>query len=263
VIKFGALIFARMGSQRLPGKTLREARPGWTLLDMVYARAKKARSLSLIGVATGDTKDNDAVEAHCNSKGYPCFRGSEEDVLGRGIAAARHFDLEDILWLTGDNPFIDGPLIDDAYAFYKAGGFDYVATTHMGHCDRWTAERTFPRGVSIQIMPRRVLEAVDSLARDSLDRENGTSAIYFHPELFKLGAFSAEGPYAPWRHPELRLTIDTPNDWALLEEVLTRLAPADPASFDSVQAISLLAGQPGLAALNADVQQRSALQTPS
>lgn len=263
MIKFGALIFARMGSQRLPGKSLREVRPGWTLLDMVFARASKARSLSFVAVATGDAQDNEAIVAHCLARGYPCFRGPEEDVLQRGIAAARHFDLEHVLWLTGDNPFIEGPLIDDAYAFYVAGDYDYVATTHMGHCDEWKAERTFPRGVSLQIMPRRVLESADSLALTKLDRENGTSAIYFHPQHFKLGAFSADGAYAQWRHPELRLTIDTPEDWALMDEVLTRLRPVDPSSFDSARAISLIAGDPALASLNADVKQRSAQQAAS
>lgn len=249
----GAVIQCRMRSSRLPGKMLREVMPGHTLLDVVVARARAARRLDRVVVATSTEAADDVIADHCRAKGYPLFRGSEDDVLGRMLGACRAHGIDVLVRLTGDNPFIDPRLIDDLVAACRAADGDYACTTMMGHSTRWAEERTFPRGVSMEVVSVPVLAAVEPEVSDPLDRDSVTFYVYDRPERFRLVAFRAEGPYAGWRHPELRLTVDAPEDFELARRVLAEVAGGDPAGFSTGDAIALVAARADLQALNAHV----------
>lgn len=249
----GAVIQCRMRSSRLPGKMLREILPGHTLLDVVVARAHAARRLDCVVVATSTHPADDVIAEHCRRRGYPLFRGSEEDVLGRMLGACTKYGIDVLVRLTGDNPFIDGRLIDDLLGLYREGGCDYACTTMMGHSTNWAEERTFPRGVSMEVVSVPVLMAVEPEVTEALDRDSVTFFIYDRPDRFRLGAFRAEGAYASWRHPELRLTVDAPEDFELARRVLAEVAGADPAGFSTGDAIALVASRDELRSLNAHV----------
>jgi spore coat polysaccharide biosynthesis protein SpsF len=253
-----ATIEARTKSTRLPAKVLAliEGKP---LLEHLIERVRAAASIEQIVVATTTSPQDDTIVALAERLGVLCFRGSEEDVMGRVLGAARQFGADDLVALTGDNPLIDPQLVDDVVALYRTGGFDYVTTTHMHHSPQWGAERTFPVGVSIQVFSTDVLADVALRTTAPAEREHSSFAIYNDPSRYRLGALHASGKYADWRHPELRLTVDTQEDLTLIREVFRVLYPQNPL-FSTGSAIQLVVGDPRLRGINQHIVQRLAYQ---
>src|SRR5690606_2133783 len=107
-VKVGAIIQVRLGSERLPGKALLPLPfSGKTsLLEHVVTNARAAKSLQQTIVATTTRSADDAIEAFCEAKAIPCLRGAADDVLGRFLQTARTYELDVIVRLTGDNPFV-------------------------------------------------------------------------------------------------------------------------------------------------------------
>jgi len=251
--KIGAIIEARMASKRLPGKVLTELLPGWPMIDVIVHRAQSAKCLSNVIVATTVNSADDSLFKHCKNNKVSVFRGSETDVMGRSLAAAKEFHFDWLVRLTGDNPLIEGQLIDDLVAFCIENSLDYAATTMMGHSDNWKAEREFPRGISVEIVRVKVLEAVAKETRGSPLREFTTFAVYDEPERWSIGAFPATGRYAEWKHPHLRFTVDTTEDLELVRHLFGNLSPNNPNNLETGEAIKLVAATPTLAAINASV----------
>lgn len=251
-----ATIEARMGSSRLPAKVMASVL-GRPLLEILIERVARAASVDRIVVATTIDPEDDAIEALAGRLGVGCYRGSVNDVMGRVLGAAEASGADHLVALTGDNPLVDPQLIDDVVAFYRNGGFDYVTTTHMHHSRNWAAVRTFPVGVSVQAFPVRVLADAARIAVDPVEREHVSFAIYDRPERYRLAAFEAAGAYAVWRRPDLRLTVDTAEDLALIREIFEMLSARDP-RFSTGDAIRLVAESPRLRELNAQVRQRIA-----
>lgn len=228
------------------------------MLERLIERVARAASVDQVVVATTTDSEDDILEQLAHRLGVGCYRGSVDDVLGRILGAAQAFGAEDVVGLTGDNPLVDPDLIDDVVAFYRTGRFDYATTTHMHHTRNWKAERTFPVGVSVQVFPTRVL-AEAARDADPADRTHVSFVIYDHPERYRLGGFEATSQYAGWRHPELRLTVDTPDDLALMRKIFETLYPRNP-RFSTGEAIGLVTGDERLRSLNRHVRQRIAYQ---
>lgn len=250
-MKTVATVEARMASTRLPGKVMADL-GGRPMLQVVVERVSRATALDRIIVATTVRPEDDTIERLAGDLGIGCYRGSVDDVMGRVLGAARSGGATDIVALSGDNPLVDPELTDDVLRFYRAGGYDYVTTTHMHHSRNWHAERTFPVGVSVQVFSARVLEDAASRTADPIERQHSSFAIYDHPERYRLGAFEATGKYAGWRQPNLRLTVDTQDDLSLMRKLFARL----PDGFSTGATIQLVAEHPELQALNAHVRQR-------
>lgn len=251
-----ATIEARMASSRLPGKVLADLN-GQPMLGRLIERVARATVLDEIVIATTTDPQDDAIEALAGRLRVWCYRGGMEDVLGRVVGACRMAEADEVVPLTGDNPLVDPALIDDVVAFFRIGRYDYVTTTHMHHSRRWGAERTFPVGVSVQVVAVKTLAEVADATTDPVDREHTTFYVYNHPDRYKLGAFLAEGAYAEWRHPELRFTVDTAEDLALTRRVFGALSPRDP-RFSTLEAIRLVSRNEELKNMNAHVRQRIA-----
>ncbi len=98
-----AIVQARMSSSRLPGKVLLDI-AGQPMLLRVLARARRAQTLDGVLVATTTDPSDDPVERMCTEQGFPCHRGSLQDVLDRYYGAARQFEADVIVRLTGDCP---------------------------------------------------------------------------------------------------------------------------------------------------------------
>jgi spore coat polysaccharide biosynthesis protein SpsF len=246
--KIVCTIEARMGSTRLPGKVLRPL-AGRPMLQRIVERVRLATSVSQIVIATATGPDNDPLERFAEEQGIGIYRGSEDDVLGRLAGAAKAFDADALVALTGDNPFIDPQLIDDMIAQYLDDDIDYLTTTHMAYAENWPTERTFPRGVTAQIVRASALLAADAEPHDMAMREHATMAVYRRDDRrFSLGAFDASGRYAAWRHPELRMTVDTPGDFEVAELLVAALGPDT--DFSTGDAIALFANRPDWQSIN-------------
>jgi spore coat polysaccharide biosynthesis protein SpsF len=236
------IVEARMTSSRLPGKVLAEV-AGRPLLAHMIARLQRARRLDGIVIATTTNAGCDPIVALAQELGVGVFRGSEDDVLGRVLGAAQADGADRIVEVTGDCPLIDPALVDTLVDAFDEGGADYCSNT---------LEPTYPRGMDVQVFPTAVLAEVAALTDDPVDREHVSIYIYEHPERYRLRSVRAAPPQAP----ELRLTVDTPEDLALVRAVFEALHPRDPA-FTLADILALLGAHPELRALNAQITQKA------
>ncbi len=240
-MKVVCTIEARVRSSRLPGKVLMPA-VGKPLLELMVERLRRARRLDAIVVATTEDPSSDPIEALADRLGIGCFRGSEDDVLARVLGAAQAHDADLIVETTGDCPLIDPGVIDHVIERFADGGVDYCSNT---------LERTYPRGMDVQVFPTAVLAEVASLTSAPADREHVSLYIYEHPERYRLRSVRSERPETG----EDRLTVDTPEDLALVRAIFEALYPADRAfGLDAI--LALLDARPDLRALNRHIEQK-------
>ncbi len=124
--KNGAIIQARMGSTRFPGKVLRRL-GSEGLLGWIVHRLRMSQELNDIIVATSQCRQDDPVDQFCREYDVKCYRGSEDDVLGRFVGAAEAFDIANIIRVNGDNPLIDPDYLDILLGEWKSFGGDYLS----------------------------------------------------------------------------------------------------------------------------------------
>jgi spore coat polysaccharide biosynthesis protein SpsF len=140
-----AIVQARMGSSRLPGKVLLDL-AGQPVLARVLARTQRARLLDGLVVATTGEQSDAPIETFCRENGYTCFRGSTLDVLDRTYQAALDQKAEVIVRITADCPVIDPQVIDRTVtAFFKSGA-DFAANRLP---PPW--RRTYPIGLDVEV----------------------------------------------------------------------------------------------------------------
>ena len=243
-MKIVATIEARMTSSRLPGKILKEVM-GKPMLERLIERVNRSKHIQEIVVATTTSPQDEETQKACQQMGVSCYRGSEDDVLERVLKTAKAHQADLIVELTGDCPLLDPATIDAVIEKFldNAPHYDYVSNV---------LERTFPRGMDTQIFPTKVLDEVNQLTKDPADRENVSLYIYEHPEKYKLG--NVKAPEALHR-PDLRLTVDLPEDYELVCNIYKELYPKKP-DFNLQDIIELLDNKPELLNLNAHIQQK-------
>ncbi len=260
--KVVCIVQARTGSTRLPGKVLREVR-GKTLLEHLVDRLKAGKSIDRIVLATTVKASDDAIVEVAKQTGVGWFRGSEDDVLSRYVGAAQAYEAEVVIRVTSDCPLIDPGVIDRVVDLYFRSGVDYASNT---------IERTYPRGLDVEVFSMQALlraEALSSklpsgqISERSLEqlpghstahpyREHVTLYMYRHPEKFSLANLAAEGELH-W--PEVRLCVDTPEDFLLIETIYRELYQ-EGEIINITDVIGLLKSQPELLQINAHVEQR-------
>jgi spore coat polysaccharide biosynthesis protein SpsF len=234
------IVQARMGSSRLPGKVLRPLL-GKPMLARQLERIRRSALADALVVATTESAADAAVAALCVAEGVACVRGSEVDVLGRYLAAARAHQADVIVRITGDCPLLDSAMVDRCIARFAEGGADYVSNV---------LRRTLPRGMDTEVFSRAALERIASLATCPEDREHVTRYFYTHPSLFKLGSVESEVDSSQYR-----LTVDTEDDFGVIEAIYRELYDRNPC-FDLADILDLLARRPDIGARNQHVQQK-------
>jgi spore coat polysaccharide biosynthesis protein SpsF (cytidylyltransferase family) len=200
----GIILQARLGSRRLPGKVLAPI-GSRTILDHCVTRLSTS-GLPVI-VATTDQPEDDAVERAARRLGVDVFRGAEDDVLGRYIAAAHACGLTEIIRATADNPLVDSGAPMRTLTFRQRVGADHVV------------ECGLPAGTAVEAVSIDALERASALITDPYDREHVTS---FLRRDSRFRALRAVAP-GDLRRPGLRLTVDTPEDLEFIREVYASL----------------------------------------
>jgi len=242
-MKITATIQARMGSSRLPGKILRTI-VGRPTLALIVERIQQSRLIDEVVIATADTPQNDVVEELAQSLGVGCFRGSEDDVLGRVAGALRAFNVDLHAEFQGDNLLPDGMLIDAVIGYYlkHAGEYDYVTTG---------LKTTYPPGAEVTLYPAQLLIDIEQRVTDVALREHVGPHIYQHPERYRI--CNLEAPL--WlRRPDLHLEIDTTEDFEVVRRVYEHFYPTNP-GFSLAEVIEF-ADRTGVGDLNKDVERR-------
>lgn len=241
-----AIIQARVGSTRLPGKVLRPL-CGKTILAHVIDRVRASDAIDAIVVATTDRPADDAIDALVPPLGATLFRGSEEDVLARLYFAGRAAKADTIVRVTADCPLFDGHLlhamIEDFTSQRRRGApVDYLSNT---------LNRTYPRGLDAEIIDFAALERAHREAKQPFEREHVTPYIYGHPEWFALRSYTGTSDLS-----RQRWTLDTEEDWRLIEAIYAALYRAD-RLFGTQDILDLLEREPALVALNAHIVQKA------
>jgi spore coat polysaccharide biosynthesis protein SpsF len=232
-----AVIQARMGSTRLPGKVIEPILDRPLVLWTVDA-VSVVDGLDDLVVATTELEEDDAFVAILRREGLRVHRGSAHDVLRRVVDAVAPLAPDVVLRQTGDNPFPDPEVMAGQLHRLETGPFDYVGIAGL------------PLGIAGEVVRAAVLHAADREATDAADREHVLPFVYARPERFAIGALD-EPP--PWRHP--RYTVDTPADLAFARALAEGLPSSGrPARLADLEAI--VAASPELATLNRAIEQR-------
>lgn len=235
-----AVVQARMSSSRLPGKVLRPLgdRP---VLDWVLRAAVSAREVDGVILATSvDPSDDETVRQAERRAGVRVHRGPLDDVLDRFVGALDGDDAAGVVRLTADCPLLDPELIDFVVRTWRATpSLDHLTTTNP---------RCLPRGLDVELVSRRALQEVAAEATGP-DRVHVTSAVYRSPDRYSVAGLTLHPNAA-----DLRVTLDTPEDAALLDGLVATMSDAAPRWRDVV---ALLRARPDLAALNAEVEQKA------
>lgn len=240
--KIAAILQARMGSSRFPGKVLSDI-AGKPLLSHIVERVQATEKIRDIILATTTLPGDDELAFFAAKKSIYCYRGEVDDVLTRFYGAARQFKADVIIRICCDDPLIDPVMLHDLLEMHLQTKSDYTSTSHL---------RTFPMGVEAEIFNYDVLEKAFNYADKKYEREHVTPYFYEHPDLFKLSFLEATGKL---RRPDLRLTIDTPEDMRLIQAIFSCLH-VNGRLFQTGDVIDLLDSHPELLLINKDITQK-------
>ena len=246
MIEVTAIVQARMGSSRLPGKVLKEI-AGKTVLGHLLDRLKRSERLKGIIVAISDSDEDRGIAAEAEARGVGCFRGSEHDVLDRFYQAAAENNLKYIARITGDCPLYDPNHLDDLILILSELNKDEVTVDYLTNC---TVKRTFPRGTDSEIFTFEALETTWREAVKKPHREHVTPFIYSQPGRFRLHSVESAEDLSKYR-----LTLDAKEDLELLRILIEKLDGGEE-PFRTEEVVKFLKEQPELLSLNAAVEQK-------
>lgn len=236
-----AIIQARLGSTRLPGKILKEIN-GRPLLSYQLERLQNSRFIDELVIATtNNEKDNQLVE-FCENRQVSFFRGSETDVLARYYEAAVKFKADAIVRITSDCPIIDLQIVDKTIKdFIDNREYDYVSNT---------VERTYPRGLDTEVFTFAALEKAYNEAVLERDREHVTAYFYTNSHLFNIGYVKNDVDYSKYRW-----TVDTEEDFELIKLIIGTLYRENP-NFTLLDTVNLMEKNPDWFKINAHIEQK-------
>lgn len=205
---FGIIVQARMGSSRLPGKSMKLLDKNPTIYHVI-TQLRNCKQVKNIIVATTDSKGDDIIEEFVKKMDISCYRGNSLDVLDRFYKCAKKYSLSHIIRITADNPLIDPNLVDNAITEYEKNDFDYVT-----NC----LKRTFPHGTEVEIFSFKSLEKSWLNAKKQYEREHVTPYIYNNPKSFKILNIENKKNLS-----HLRWTLDTEEDLILIKKIINNI----------------------------------------
>lgn len=238
-VRAALLIIVRLHSTRLPRKALVPI-AGRTALEHLIERAQLATQPDVVVVCTSTHPDDDAIARIAQAAGVPCVRGSEHDVLGRMIQAAREMEAELVVRVTGDDILLDPVHVDRAILWHRAHNADYTNIVGL------------PTGAECEVYSRWALEQAHAMADDVQQTEYLTWYMD-RPDLFEVSTMDAD---AEARRP-YRLTLDTPEDLSVIRPALEAVyRPERP--YRLAELLQWLDAHPEVAARNTRVQPKVA-----
>ncbi len=235
-----AIIQARMGSSRLPGKTLMDL-GGESVLSRVVKRVRLAAKPSLVVVATTNLDADQAIQVECDRLNVECFCGSEHDVLDRYYQTSLLYAADLVVRVTADCPVIDPQVVDDCIALMVSENFEYAAND---------VPNTFARGLDVEVLTADALKRAWHEAKASHEREHVTPYFYESPGRFRTAILKSDVQCDGYRW-----TLDTAEDLTLLGRIYEDFHPRN--DFGWREIVALMQRQPELLDINACVSQKT------
>lgn len=174
--KLGVIIFSRFDSKRLYGKALTDIE-GKCLLGRVIERCRLISEKHKIIVATSKRAIDDSIAKFAIRDGVEIYRGSCNDVYSRSIETCNKFNLDAFVRICGDRPFFDFNLVSKAINIFENSNYDLVTSMFP---------RTYPPGLTTEIINRNLLEKYNNLVKDKFDREHLTTFFYKNAKNIKI-----------------------------------------------------------------------------
>jgi spore coat polysaccharide biosynthesis protein SpsF len=231
------IVQARMGSTRLPGKVLMEMDKGLSLLEVLVEKIKRDGGVLPLIIAITDQEEDDILEHKLARMGINYFRGSSEDVLKRFVNCAEEYDIQTIIRICADNPFIDIKGTVQLYDEFQAGHSDYVSfcvtpklPSIKSHIGLWGEV----------VSSRALMKTMDSTSEKTY-REHVTNYVYAHRELFNVRLIPAPAPF--YNRTDIRLTVDDITDYKLILTIL-EYSKRDILNFDITDILKTIEDHP-------------------
>ena len=238
----GCIIQARMGSSRLPGKTLIKLNQYRTTLDFVVNQLSFSALLDKIVIATTNLEQDNIIETNAKTLGIDCFRGSSDDVLDRYYHCAKKFQINTIVRITSDCPLIDPQIVDQVIRKYQSEDYDYVTNT---------LSRSYPIGTDVEIFSFEILEKTWQKAILPSEREHVTLFIRNKKLNFKLGNLKNSKNLG-----HLRWTLDRVEDLNLIRKIVVKINK-NPILMNDI--LNLFSLEPELIKINEHITQNEVM----
>ncbi|WP_411676364.1 cytidylyltransferase domain-containing protein [Caproicibacter sp.] len=199
MLPYLAIVQARMGSSRLPGKVMADlcSKP---IIWHVIERLRLSKTVGRIVVAIPTGEKDDVLFAYLHEIGAEVFRGSETDVLGRFCQASRAHPSHAVVRVTADNPLFDPKVLDETVQYFEKGGYRYART------------EGFPLGVGAEVFTASLLEEANGRALTAFEREHVTP--YMYTSQGSRGAYDCGK-----NRSRIRLTVDTEEDFLFMQKI--------------------------------------------
>lgn len=238
-----AVIQARIGSRRLPGKVLLDLR-GKPDLWQVVTRVSRAKKIDKIVVATTILEEDHQIAAFCNQEHINIFRGSPDDVLDRFYRTIMSLEengdkIEFVVRVTADCPLIDPEVIDAVIERMLEGGYDYVSNV---------IPPSYPDGLDVEVFTIQALKSAHEHARLPSEREHVT------PYIINSATMRRSNVYNDVDLSGLRWTLDEPEDYEFIRQVFDHLFDNKP-GFTMKDVLDLLNSHPELQKINSKIQR--------
>jgi len=241
-----AIIQARMGSSRLPGKVLLDI-AGRPMLAWVVERASLSRYISEVVIATTTADSDEPIQAWCGQHGVACFRGDSKDVLDRYFKAAEFYRADVIVRFTADCPLLDPGVVDETIEAFLQQGADFAANRLPP-----PFTRTYPIGLDTEVCSFGALQRAWHEASGAHEREHVMPYLYEQPGRFRVCQLNYKEDLG-----KLRWTVDTAQDLEFIRQVVARFGIRT--DFSWLEVLALLEREPQLASINADVDHKTYL----
>lgn len=211
-ISTGIIIQARTGSSRLPNKVLMPFFEEQNLLELIVNRIKTKFRVPIIIATTTEEKDQSIVQI-AKRLNVQFFQGDEHNVLNRFIKAAEAFNVNNIIRVCPDNPFLDIDGLDTLFS--SPDNCDYTCFTVNGTPSIRTHFGFWAEKVTLNALLR-----INDSTKESIFLEHVTNYIYTHADVFKIRSIDVPGELVA---KNLRLTMDTLEDYNLLKQIFAEL----------------------------------------
>jgi len=234
-LKTVAIVQARMGSTRLPGKVMKQIGQN-TIIGLLLKRLSLSKRIDKIVLATSIEENNNPLVEHVSEMGFAFEQGSEDDVLERFYCAAKSHDADVIVRITGDCPFVDAELVDQTIDVFQSSSSDYVSNSNPP---------SFPDGLDVEIFSIAALKKAHLEATSVYDREHVT------PYLRNNDQFKVDSVQGSVNFAKLRWTLDEPEDFHVIKSVFDHFKPN--IYFSWIDILALQKSNPNLFEINQNI----------